>query len=137
MCIISKLGTPTIDELDAMNKDYTKYRLPELPATPFTTLFHHVRSTPNFTEAIDLLSQLFVYIPQRRILPLAACAHPYFDELRDPAKKLPGGRDLPPLLNFTESELAGAGPELRAKLTAQSPPVVPLVKPSNTPFAHE
>merc|ERR1711860_131877 len=37
--------------------------------------------------------------------PLQACAHTFFDELREPGTKLPNGRDLPPLFNFTDSEL--------------------------------
>ncbi|EXB62302.1 hypothetical protein L484_022190 [Morus notabilis] len=32
---------------------------------------------------------------------LEVCAHPFFDELRDPNVCLPNGRALPPLLNFT------------------------------------
>jgi len=32
---------------------------------------------------------------------LAACAHPFFDDLRDPNACLPNGRPLPPLFNFT------------------------------------
>merc|ERR1712018_1067156 len=56
-------------------------------------------------EAIDLVSRLLEYTPSARITPLQACAHTYFDELREPGTKLPSGRDLPPLFNFTEAEL--------------------------------
>lgn len=35
------------------------------------------------------------------MLQLEACAHPFFDELRDPETRLPNGRELPPLFNFT------------------------------------
>ena len=31
-----------------------------------------------------------------------ACAHTFFDELREPGTKLPSGRELPVLFNFTE-----------------------------------
>ena len=39
------------------------------------------------------------------ILIFQACAHTFFDELREPGTKLPHMRDLPPLFNFTQSEL--------------------------------
>lgn len=35
-------------------------------------------------------------------LQLEACAHPFFDELREPHARLPNGRPLPPLFNFKE-----------------------------------
>ena len=58
-------------------------------------------------DAIELVSHLLDYTPSRRHLPLDACAHSYFDELRDPATRLSNGRDLPPLFNFTHSGLVG------------------------------
>ena len=56
-------------------------------------------------EAIDLVSRLLEYTPSARISPLQACAHSFFDELREAGSKLPNGRDLPQLFNFTEQEL--------------------------------
>ena len=56
-------------------------------------------------EAIDLVSRLLEYTPSARISPLQACAHSFFDELREAGTKLPNGRDLPQLFNFTEQEL--------------------------------
>merc|ERR1712227_580823 len=56
-------------------------------------------------EAIDLVSRLLEYTPSARISPLQACAHSFFDELRESGSKLPNGRDLPQLFNFTEQEL--------------------------------
>lgn len=52
--------------------------------------------------AILLVSKLLEYTPSARITPLQACAHPFFDELREGNLRLPNGRDLPPLFNFTE-----------------------------------
>jgi len=37
--------------------------------------------------------------------PFDALAHKFFDELREPNAKLPNGKPLPPLFNFTENEL--------------------------------
>lgn len=53
-------------------------------------------------EAIELVSRLLEYTPSSRISPLEACAQSFFDELRDPNTRLPNGRSLPPLFNFTE-----------------------------------
>nr|GLL25540.1 shaggy-related protein kinase epsilon-like isoform X1 [Ipomoea trifida] len=50
---------------------------------------------PNYTE---------FKFPQIKAHPwhkLEACAHPFFDALRDPNASLPNGRPLPPLFNFT------------------------------------
>lgn len=53
-------------------------------------------------EAIDLVSRLLEYTPSARITPLQACAHKFFDELREPGARLPNNRELPPLFNFTD-----------------------------------
>ena len=53
-------------------------------------------------EAIDLVARLLEYTPVSRLTPLQACAHTFFDELREPGTKLPSGKDLPVLFNFTE-----------------------------------
>lgn len=52
-------------------------------------------------EAIALCSRLLEYTPTARLTPLEACAHSFFDELRDPNIKLPSGREKPALFNFT------------------------------------
>ncbi|OWK05804.1 GSK3B, partial [Cervus elaphus hippelaphus] len=87
------------------------YRAPELifGATDYTSSI----GTGHFTsgvrvfrprtppEAIALCSRLLEYTPTARLTPLEACAHSFFDELRDPNVKLPNGRDTPALFNFT------------------------------------
>ena len=50
---------------------------------------------------MDLVGQLLEYTPTRRLAPLDACVHPYFDELRQPATRLPNGKSLPPMFNFS------------------------------------
>lgn len=52
-------------------------------------------------EAIALCSRLLEYTPVTRLSPLEACAHAFFDELRQPNTRLPSGRDLPLLFNFS------------------------------------
>ena len=53
------------------------------------------------------------YEPGRRISPLQALGHPFFDDLRDPTKSLPGGKPFPPgLLDFSDEEVVHCKPEL-------------------------
>eukprot|EP00095_Tigriopus_kingsejongensis_P005475 maker-scaffold491_size156641-snap-gene-0.33 protein:Tk05475 transcript:maker-scaffold491_size156641-snap-gene-0.33-mRNA-1 annotation:"glycogen synthase kinase-3 beta isoform x4" len=99
--IIKVLGTPTREQIKEMNPNYTEFKFPQIKAHPWQKVFR-ARTSP---EAIDLVSRLLEYTPSARITPLQACAHTFFDELREPATKLPNSRDLPPLFNFTEQEL--------------------------------
>jgi glycogen synthase kinase 3 beta len=62
------------------------------------------------------VAKLLVYSPTQRATALDAMRHPFFDELRDPACRLPNGRPLPPLFNWIDGELQQAAPELHAAL---------------------
>jgi len=95
------LGTPTREQIKEMNPNYTEFKFPQIKAHPWPKVFR-ARTSP---EAIDLVSRLLEYTPSARITPLQACAHTFFDELREPGTKLPSGRELPVLFNFTEQEL--------------------------------
>ena len=110
--IIKVLGTPTREEIHDMNPNYTEFKFPQIKAHPWSKVFHK-RLSP---DALDLISHLLVYSPEARFTGLEACAHAYFDELRDPGTRLPNGRPLPPLFDFTEAELRGCTPEMVAKL---------------------
>ena len=72
-------------------------KFPQIRAHPWNKVFRP-RTPP---EAIHLASKLLEYTPSSRITPLEACAHAFFDELREPNNKLPNGRELPPLFNLT------------------------------------
>jgi len=100
--IIKVLGTPTKEDITSMNRNYTEFKFPQIKAYPWAKVFR--ASTP--PEVVDLVSQLLQYSPDRRILPFDALAHPFFDELRDPAARLPSGEALPEIFNFNERELA-------------------------------
>ncbi|CAF2034325.1 hypothetical protein BRARA_I00042 [Brassica rapa] len=110
--IIKILGTPTREEIRCMNPNYTEFKFPQIKAHPWHKIFQK-RMPP---EAVDLVSRLLQYSPNLRCTALEACAHPFFDDLRDPNISLPNGRPLPPLFNFTPQELAGASTELRQRL---------------------
>jgi serine/threonine protein kinase len=96
--IIKVLGTPTREQIRQMNPNYQEFKFPQIRAHPWNKVFRP-RTPP---EAIHLASKLLEYTPSSRITPLEACAHPFFDELREPNNKLPNGRDLPPLFNLTQ-----------------------------------
>lgn len=107
--IIKILGTPTREEIDAMNPSYTEFKFPQIRPYPLAKLFRPRAPA----SAIDLITRMLTYVPSQRITALEACAHPFFDELRDPATRLPEGGALPPLFDWTEAELASASPALR------------------------
>uniref|UniRef100_A0AAR2LCK1 Glycogen synthase kinase-3 beta n=1 Tax=Pygocentrus nattereri TaxID=42514 RepID=A0AAR2LCK1_PYGNA len=104
--IIKVLGTPTREQIREMNPNYTEFKFPQIKAHPWTKVFRP-RTPP---EAIALCSRLLEYTPTARLTPLEACAHSFFDELRDPNIKLPNGREKPSLFNFTtQGENYGLG----------------------------
>ena len=87
--IVKILGTPTDEQINIMNPNndgqirFTTQRGPK----PWRDVLGS-RGTP---EAIDLLSKLLVYEPNKRLTALEICAHPFFDELREENKRLPNG----------------------------------------------
>lgn len=109
--IIKVLGTPTKQQVHAMNPNYTEFKFPIVQPHPWVKIFRP-RTPP---EAIDLITHLLDYVPSNRVTPFEALIHPFFDELRDPATRLPSGRELPSLFNFTAQELAFK-PEINRQL---------------------
>jgi len=85
-----------------MNPNYTEFKFPQIKSHPWQQVFR-ARTPP---EAIELVARLLEYTPSSRISPLQACAHQFFNELREPNTRLPNGNELPPLFNFTEQELS-------------------------------
>ncbi|XP_047321969.1 shaggy-related protein kinase theta-like [Impatiens glandulifera] len=110
--IIKILGTPTREEIKCMNPNYNEYKFPQIKAHPWHKIFQK-RLPP---EAVDLVSRLLQYSPKLRCTPLEACAHPFFNDIRQANLCLPSGRPLPSLFNFTAQELVGVSPELRQQL---------------------
>lgn len=100
--IIKVLGTPTREEISAMNSNYTEFKFPQIKACQWRKVFRS--KTPD--EAMDFISQTLAYAPERRVKPLDGCAHAFFDELRDEKTTLPNGKPLPPMFDFTSNELS-------------------------------
>lgn len=103
--IIKVLGTPTKEEIMAMNRNYTEFKFPQIKSLSWSKVFRH-RTTP---ESIDLVSRMLQYSPTKRLKPMEGLAHAYFDDLRQPSCKLPNGKPLPPLFDFSEDEYHRAG----------------------------
>lgn len=95
--IIKVLGTPTREQIREMNPNYQEFKFPQIKAHPWSKVFRPRTSS----DAIDLISQLLEYTPSKRLSAIDACTHAYFDELREPTTRLPNGRELPPLFNFS------------------------------------
>ncbi|XP_075961631.1 glycogen synthase kinase 3 alpha a isoform X2 [Anarhichas minor] len=109
--IIKVLGTPTREQIREMNPNYTEFKFPQIKAHPWTKVFKP-RTPP---EAITLCSRLLEYTPASRFSPLEACSHGFFEELRQPNTRLPSGRELPMLFNFSTTELS-IQPQLNSTL---------------------
>ncbi|KAL6536678.1 Shaggy-related protein kinase theta [Orobanche minor] len=110
--IIKVLGTPTREEIKCMNPNYSEFKFPQIKVHPWHKVLH--KRMPH--EAVDLVSRLLQYSPTLRFTALEACAHPFFDDLREPNACLPNARSLPPLFNLAAKELAGAPSELLQRL---------------------
>ena len=115
--IIKVLGTPSRQEIAAMNPNYTDFKFPQIRAHPWSKVFS--KRMP--AEAVDLVARLLRYAPGERATPLEAMAHPFFDELRDPMTTLPSGAPLPNLQDWLPGELSGASAEVVRVLTHRGP----------------
>ncbi|KAA0194545.1 Glycogen synthase kinase-3 alpha, partial [Fasciolopsis buskii] len=100
--IIKVLGTPTRDQIHEMNPDYRDFRFPQIRPHLWSKVFRP--RVPS--DAVQLVSQLLDYTPSKRLKPLQAMMHVFFDELRMDETRLPNDRPLPPLFNFTPYELS-------------------------------
>ncbi|KAL2888592.1 cmgc/gsk protein kinase [Ceratocystis lukuohia] len=115
--IIKVLGTPTREQIRTMNPNYMEHKFPQIKSHPFHKVFRKADAS-----AIDLIEKLLEYTPTERHSAIDAMIHPFFDELRDPATKLPDSRhqsgqlrDLPALFNFTHHVPAHIRPVLLAQ----------------------
>jgi serine/threonine protein kinase len=110
--IIKVLGTPTRDQIHSMNPNYSEFKFPQIKAHPWNKVFRS-RTPP---DAIDLISKLLVYNPERRLKPLEALCHGFFDELRDKNTRLPNGNPLPDLFAFQKEEISSTSPQIMEQL---------------------
>ena len=109
--MIKKLGTPTEDEVTAMNPDYQNKQLPRVEGLGWAKIFANTKG-PN-EQAVDLVSKMLVYNPSKRIGLYKAMCHKLFDELREEDLILPNGNCIPDIFSFTDKEKEEMGPECR------------------------
>ena len=114
--IIKVLGTPSLEEIQQMNQNYSEYKFPQVKPHPWTKVFRP--RTP--TDAIDLVSKFLRYAPESRLKPLEGCTMPLFDELRDQNLKLPNNLPPPPLFDVCASRAFAAGLPSPSTLTCVS-----------------
>jgi len=95
-----------------MNPNYSEFKFPQIKPHPWNKVFRS--RTPQ--DAIDLVIKLLVYNPERRLKPLEALTHPFFDELREKNTKLPNGNNLPDLFNFQKEEESSTTPQIMEQL---------------------
>jgi len=109
--IIKVLGTPSREQIKTMNPNYMEHKFPQIKPHPFQKVFRP-RTTP---ESIDLVSKLLEYTPTARLSAIEAMTHHLFDELRQENTRMPNGKELPRLFDFTKEELS-IRPDLNHKL---------------------
>jgi len=113
--IIKVLGTPTREELMAMNPNYTEFKFPQIKPHPWHKVFRS-RTSP---EAVDFISKLLQYDPKLRPSGLQACLHTFFDELRLQDTKISSTKPLPDLFTFSKEEFALMDGDMKTKLTPE------------------
>jgi len=114
--IIKVLGTPTREQVYAMNPNYQEFQFRSIKAQSLRKMFRPSTSQ----EAVDFLAALLVYVPDQRPTGLQSCAHAFFDGLRAAgaaARGYPSG-----LFDFSQEEASQMDGELRARLVPASRP---------------
>ena len=97
------LGTPTKEEIYKMNPECKDKVFPVIQSFPWEKVFKRRKVTESY---LDLISKLLIYDPDKRLTPLQAICHPFFDELKDSKTVLPNGKSVPrELFEFTREEI--------------------------------
>jgi len=110
MEIIKILGSPSDEQVRSMNPAMKEFVFPYIQPYPWRKVF----KSEVDPLLIDLLSKVLTYSPQKRLHPLEALLHPYFDELRDRNFRV-NGKQPPTLFDFSSEELS-LRPDLASKL---------------------
>lgn len=108
--IIQVLGSPTLEQMHAMNPNYNNVSFPNIRPADLTKIFP--KNTPSV--AIDFIALFLRYDPKERLKPLDALGHQFFDEIlqnTDPDIHIPEN-----LLDFTVQELEAMSEDCKRKL---------------------
>jgi serine/threonine protein kinase len=102
--IIKVLGTPTRKQIREMNPEYLQYKFPIIKSYTYEEVYSGKEVDTTF---FDLLRNLLCYEPNKRLTPLRAMLHPFFDELRSRDACLPSGASLPSeIFEFSIEEIS-------------------------------
>jgi glycogen synthase kinase 3 beta len=136
--IIKTIGTPSPEELHAMNPGYV-LKVAPIVAIPWSRIFRDRAPA----AAVDLIAKFLCYTPGKRLDPFDALAHPFFDDLRRPGVLLPNGHAPPNTHNWTDAELglmrqrglaqALIPAHVAAEMTQQQLELAGLAAPATTP----
>ncbi|KIH64982.1 hypothetical protein ANCDUO_04698 [Ancylostoma duodenale] len=106
------LGSPTKDEIFAMNQNYKEFKFPNVKRIPWEKLF----KGKSLQSAVSMLSTVLRYDPSARSYAIEALAHPFFDELRNPdLEEMPNGKLMPRIFDWLEREV-NIRPDLNRKI---------------------
>ena len=78
--IIKIIGTPNRRQILNMNPGYGQFKFPVIKCFTWKEVFKNKKFVDE--DFFDLLEKILRYEPEKRISPLEALAHPFFDELR-------------------------------------------------------
>jgi protein brassinosteroid insensitive 2 len=98
--IMKVLGNITKEEAVELNPRLTDIKLPEIRKKSWDSVFNG-----EYNEIYDLLDKMLAYSPSKRITPLEALQHPFFDELRKDDFKVGNGRPPPALFDWNQEEI--------------------------------
>jgi mitogen-activated protein kinase 1/3 len=80
------LGSPSEDDLEFITnpeaRDFVLHKLPKRTKQSFSTLFKNANPV-----ALDLLSKLLVFNPNKRYTVEQCISHPYFESLHNPEEE--------------------------------------------------
>eukprot|EP00834_Sanchytrium_tribonematis_P007584 NODE_710_length_4537_cov_0.398828.p1 type:complete len:359 gc:universal NODE_710_length_4537_cov_0.398828:3654-2578(-) len=81
--IIKVLGSPTTQDVLAMNAQYTDHKFPIIQPQPLVKLLKYAN-----TQSIDLLQKMLMYDPTKRWSAYQCLTHPYFENVGKEYKDL-------------------------------------------------
>ena len=108
--IIEHIGQPDDAEMKAMRSKF-----PAAPRKNQPLLLKQRLQTKINKDGLDLMTRVFAYDPEKRIKPLDALQHPYFDPLRVQRMSI-NKTPITDLFNFNQEETRGYERHIR-KLT--------------------
>ncbi|EPB75133.1 kinase domain protein [Ancylostoma ceylanicum] len=110
--IMKVLGSPTKEEIFAMNQNYKEFKFPNVKRIPWEKLF----KGKSLQSAVSMLSTVLRYDPSARSYAIETLAHPFFDELRNPdLEEMPNGKLMPRIFDWLEREV-NIRPDLNRKI---------------------